>query len=347
MKKNYFLLLILIFCSCLYSQPFLYFSKIEVENTYNSNVLKLSSNDIATFKDGENPEKFKIDTIDDFITSARCEFGVKHSFFTGHTQINKIVIKYNKFWSNEIKDDGYLSFGIKQFFSKKMNIALNYFYYPEIYVNQYKSVLDNESEYRDFTYSKNVYNTRIFWKVKPKIHLNYRFEFSQLYYNKYFTEYDANNIENIFGLNFNPADWVKLGIMYSYRISNTDAEEAFENPETIDVIKDASYESDIYYCSVTFPEILILFSKTVNFSSNFRLENRFYQSREIGDDYHFGREDIKWYIKTNLSCDLLKKYSIKFFYKYEDRETKSPFEEVETEKSYNFYEYGLSIIFSL
>ncbi|MCK4312966.1 MAG: hypothetical protein KAW88_09560, partial [Candidatus Cloacimonetes bacterium] len=286
MKKNYFLILVLVSCSCLYSQPISYFSKIGIENTYNSNVLKLSSDDISKFKDGENPDKFKIDTIDDLITSARCEFGVKHRFLTGHTQIDKIVLKYNKFWSNEIKDDGYIGFEVKQFFSKRLNVALNYFYYPRIYLNQYKSVLDNESKYRDFTYSKNVYNARIFWKVKTKIHLNYRFEFSQLYYNKYFTEYDADNIESVIGLNFNTADWVKLGIRYSYKISDADAEDAFENPETVNVIKDVSYESDIYYCSFTFPEILILFSKPVNFSSNFRLENRFYQSREIGDDYH-------------------------------------------------------------
>ncbi len=116
--------------------------KIDITNSYNSNVLKLSDNDLKNFKQDKNPEKYTIESSDDFITNIRLNFTLKHRFFFNHTQINKLSLKYNKYWNNEDLAYYYLNIGTTQYLSKKINFSINYYYYPEIYSNRYYSVLE-------------------------------------------------------------------------------------------------------------------------------------------------------------------------------------------------------------
>ena len=214
MKKLFYLIMVLFISTIMHSKEISFFGKIDVKNYYCNNILKLSSHDISRFKDGNETDKFKIDTVDVFITSAKCGLGIRHKAVAGHTQIDQLEIKFNKYWNNDIKNDGNISFSIKQFFSRKLNITIGYSYYPEIYLNRYESVLDEEAIYRDFTYLKNVYSGRIFWNFHPIMNLKYKLIFSQLFYNKYFTEYDADNIENLVGLDIKPDNIVRINLIY-------------------------------------------------------------------------------------------------------------------------------------
>ncbi|MCK4695419.1 MAG: hypothetical protein KAT74_06640 [Candidatus Cloacimonetes bacterium] len=343
MKKIALILLLFLTSTFLFAGNISFFSRIDFKNYYDSNILKLSSVTLSEFEDSTNPDKFKIETSDDFVTSAKIDFGLKYHFL-GHTQIDKIVLKYNKYWKNNVKDNGYLRIGIKQFFSKEINLSLNYYLYPEIYSNRYKSVLDDD--YHDYTYSKNVYNINFNWKFYSDWVLDYKFEFSQLYYNKYFTEYDAGNFASSISLGTNISGFFNLIFKYSYKVSNADAEDAFDNPETISQIKDASYESNIYNISFSFPELIVISDKKIGFYSDFSLEKRFYQSEEPGDDYHLGRDDCIMKFLSHFTYPFSEDFRLRIFYEYETRNTDSPFNYVEDDKEYSLYKSGVSLIVS-
>ena len=200
MKKCFTVLFIVLGYVLLMAKPLDMFVDFNIKSTYNSNVLKLSDADISRFKNENDTEKFKINTVDDLIVSTKAVIGIKHTEFIGHTQIAKITLKYDKYISNEMKDEGAIGIDTRRFFSRKVNLYLGYFYYPQIYINRYRSVLDDA--YHDFTYAKNVYTGKLSWKIHSKLNLNYKCEFSQVYYDEYFTEYDSDNLENTFGLTF-------------------------------------------------------------------------------------------------------------------------------------------------
>ncbi len=347
MKKIFYLILILLISTILYSKEISFYGKVDVKNYYCNNILKLSSHDISRFKDGNETEKFKIDTVDDFITSAKCGLGIRHKAIAGHTQIDQLEFKYNKYWNNGIKDDGNISFSIKQFFSRKLNITIGYSYYPEIYLNRYKSVLDEEERYKDFTYSKNAYNGRIFWNFHSRMNLKYELIFSQLFYNKYFTEYDADNFENLVGLDIKPDKNVRINLNYYYKNSNADAEEAFDDPENISVIKDASYKSNKYGMIISFPHLLLLFSKPLLLNSSFNYEIKYFQSENEKDEFHYARDDDIIELKANIKYSLNKKSKLSTFFKYEKRNASSPYKDVERDKTYSLYEIGFVLSCSI
>ena len=231
--KKFLPVLFFVFGSILLNaNPLDMFVDFNLENTYNSNILKLSDTDICRFKNENDTEKFKIETVDDLIVTVKAVTGIKHREFFGHTQIAKIVLNYDKYINNEMKDEIAIGIDTRRFFSRKVNFYLGYFYYPHIFVNRYRSVLDDA--YHNFTYARNVYTGKLTWKVHTKWNLNYKCEFSQVYYDEYFTEYDADNLKHTLGLTYLASQKVRIGARYSYKISSADGEDAFNNPAEID-----------------------------------------------------------------------------------------------------------------
>ncbi|MBL7108272.1 MAG: hypothetical protein ISS38_03145 [Candidatus Cloacimonetes bacterium] len=347
MNKKILLLLcfLIIFVTLIFGKNKIsYRNKIEIKNYYNSNIINLSESQLTEFFNSENQEKYHIKTADDFITSLKYEFRIKHSFPFGHTQIDKLIFKRSIYYNNEIKDNSHFGAEIRQYFSRNFNITFKYFYYPKIYVNHYESVLD-EGNYHEFSYSKNYYNSILRWKISNNVRLDYQFKFSQFFHNGYFTEYDANCFESVIGSKIISTENSKLYFRYSYKISKAQAEKAFENLAEIDEIKDPSYESNIYYFSFSTPINLKIFSSPLKFSSNVEFEERFYQSNQALeiDPYHFGRNDKIFEVESFLKCSL-SGIKLKLFYKYKTRKTSSAAGNfVEEDKEYSKYEIGFTI----
>jgi len=239
-----------------YAEEISFIKKFEIKNYYDNNILKLSENTLDEFEQGSNPEKFKLKSADDLVTSLKLDLGIKHFFAMGHTQINKIVINYNKYWNNGFKDDGYIRFSLHQYLNRKINFQLNYYYYPEIYSNNYRSVLDDE--YHSYTYSKNIYNAAVNWKVFKKLEIRYRFEYGQYYFNKFFTEYDSKSIESKVDLYFKLTGNLYSTLSYAFKISDADAGDAYDDVSGSFQYKDASYKANLFYIQFIIPRLLTI-----------------------------------------------------------------------------------------
>ena len=345
--KKYLILSIIIIASILAAQNLIINSDFILETKYNSNILNLSQNDLDRFDSGNEPTKFSIKTSDDLITSVKVGFSLKHRLLAGHTQINKIVINFNKYLQYSLKENNYLEFSLKQFLSKKLNFGIYYYYYPEIYVNRYDSVLDPENIFRDFTYNKIVYIGKVNYKLNSKFQFSYKFGFSQLFYNKYFTEYDANNFENKIGIKIIPVSWISINSYYTYKISDAKAGDTFSDPQQVTIIKDASYKADLFELSINFPRVISLFSKPVNFGLDAKYEHYYFQAENELDEYHYGREDKTVVLNSNAKYKISKEISLKYFYNLKIRKTNSPYTTVEVDKEYKTFETGISINLSL
>jgi len=343
MKKINITILIIIIAMILSAKSATFFVETELETNYTNNVLKLSDHDLDRFDTGNETRKFHIETSDDLIISQKLEFGMKHYLIANHTQIDKIILKFNKHFQNDILDDGYFGLNIKQFINRKINFQLSYFYYPEIYVNRYKSVLENGSNYRDFSYSKNNYNAKLNWKATNLLELSYRLSFSQLFYNKYFTEYDADNIGSKFTAEISPQGKIRTVLTYEYKISNADGEAAFADPASVDVIKDASYEANLYSVNYVIPKFYKIRENYFYFQVGMDYEQRYFGSDEDADEYHFDREDYMFSLDSSLSYKISSKVGLKLSAKYEERNTRSPFSNVKRDKGYDLIEAGLRI----
>ncbi|MDY6916006.1 MAG: hypothetical protein SVM86_06810, partial [Candidatus Cloacimonadota bacterium] len=160
----------------------------------------------------------------------------------------------------------------------------------------------------------------------------YRVDYSQLYHNKYFTDYDAKELGNRMEVRYYLSQKVRIIFSYNYTIS----EQIGDNEDFIKKI-DASYESDTYYLSIRLP----LHYRDIYFYNNTEFENRYYSSKFVEDTFHIGRNDKFWTHEVNLTLDITKRIRGKFFYEIKRRFTDSYYEYVEDEKNYQTYKIGI------
>ncbi len=314
---------------------------LSLEAVYSNNVLKLSDHDLQRFQNNLNEDKFKLKTTDDLINSARLRFEIKNYWVYRHTQKHEFFFKYNSYLKNSFLNDGYLGYKFTQYLNRKINFNLSYFYYPRIYVNRYRSEVDDLKIYRDFTYAKNDYKAELNWKVHRLLELSYQFQFGQFYYNKYFTEYDASAYDNRISAGFFPKAKIRPTLYYDYRIASAQGEDAFDDASQIETIKDFSYEANRYDAALAIPRFIRIGRRYIYLSASIHYEQRYFQYDEIEDAYHYCREDYITTLNGSLSYRVLPNAAIRFSGKYQERNTRSPFSYVRRDKNYDLLEIGL------
>jgi len=317
---------------------------LRIKTGYNSNILELSDKDLRRFENKNEVDKFKISSSDDFVSDFALRIGFRNPDFLGHTQIIRFSLNYEKYWNNEILDK--INFGIrlKQYLSSKFNFELKYFYFPEIYVNRYDSVLDVGTDYRDFTYAKNSAYAEFQYRILEFLNLSYQVEYSQLLYNEFFTEYDADQYENRIRAIILPYQKLRLGLDYTYRKSNADGEKAYKGISEIEEFKDPSHQDDIYRISISFP-LKIKKEKELELAVEFSYYEIYYDSNFRNDKYHYGRKDWRKNWKIFCTIPLGKKFSTGFYYGNDWRNVSSPILEVSENKDYKQYLFGLQLRF--
>lgn len=319
-----------------------FYGNVELETIYDDNILNLSDNDLQRFDAGDE-EKFKIETSDDLIISSKINLSLKHHEFFSHTQILRTILKFNKYSKNDIKDNFYFAFIIRQYLSAKLDIACYYYFYPEIFVNRYDSMMDQSDSYRDFTYAQNKYFSKIRYRFLDNWEISYRFDFAQQYYNKYFTEYDAEKFENSLEIAAELAKWLELKLGYTFIESNSAGEDAYFDPAQIETIKDASYEGNSYKILFDLKKIIKIGQNPLSAKIGFSLDERFFQTDNRGDTYHFKRNDRTLQFNFGLERKLFTAYKLSFDYRWEKRNTESFLTSVERDKNYQANKFSLSL----
>ncbi|MCF7919526.1 MAG: hypothetical protein K9N06_06410 [Candidatus Cloacimonetes bacterium] len=340
MKRFFFTILFLLFALLTQAKGISWESEFDIDLTYNSNILNYSENDRDAFENNINPEKFLIESLDDMIMGFKYNLKSRYYSFDGHTQIINLGINYKKYLNNEIKDDINVQAGIKQYFSPKLITSLSYSFYPEIYLRQYKSVIDNE--YHNYEYAKNGYSAELEWKALKNLDLRLNADYSQLYFNEWFTEYDADVITANCYLIWKLNPRLTTEFRYAFRIATADAEEAYQ-PASVSVIKDGSFDGNIIGVKLKFRRFLADYTLNLGY----RLEDKFYSSGFEGDDYHIERDDYIHTGSMSIYVPLAKNLNMVLHAEYEERETRSPFTNVIRDKEYNTWNSGISFAYDL
>lgn len=323
-----------------------FLGRFELDTYYHSNILKYSDSDLDLFESNVKPEKFELNSTDDQVIGLGGSIGVKHDFIFKHTQYDRIVFQSDNFLNNSKKSTHYIGAEIKQYFSKSLDMTFGYRFYPQIFVARYISVAEENGGYRDYDYSKNLYSASADYSLNKHVTLNYSLDYSENYYNKYFTEYDCHNISNVFGLNFAVLENLDLGVKYGLEFSDAAGKDAYDYLSNGSFqAKDASYEENEYSFSAVYQ--LAVADKKIRLAGSYKLQDRFFQSNEVGDIYHLGRDDRTGTLNLSCTYPLLKELKIRGFYTYENRITSSDYSEVEDGKSYDFYNLGIGLSINL
>lgn len=316
-------------------------SEFDIDLSYNNNILNLSEDDQDEYENNDKPEKYQIETMDDMITNLRYKLKAKNYWFGGHTQILSFSVDHEKYLKNEMLDETALSLGIDQYFSSDLKLELLYSYSPEIYVRQYKSVLDDE--YHEYEYGRNGFKAELNWDILKNLTLSPRFDYVQLYFNEWFTEYDAENISGSIDAEYTFSKRLSAELSFARRFSDADAEDAFNDPQDISVIKDASYDANIYKIGIKIRKLPLRSSLSLGYG----LYEKFYSSDYEDDDYHVDRNDYLHNIDAGLYIPVSKELKVRIHTQYSFRTTESPYEYVVEDKEYDTWKTGVTFSYDI
>ncbi len=340
--KNILTFILIIICSSAWSKNIVLESRLDFGLAYDSNINRLSDKDSDQFLNNEKPEKYLIKSLDDMILGMNYSLKLKNYWLGGHTQINELTLQFDKYLENSPKDNASLAYTIKQYFSRKLNLTFKYQFNPNIFLRQYLSVLDDE--YHEFEYSKNGYSLDLNWITTNNLSFLFNLDYSQLFYSKWFTEYDADILTTNLYLYYDFMKNRQLEFRYGYRISEADADKAFSDPDNIDfVIKDASYIGNIFAANLKFQKIFA--SSTLNL--RYTLQTRIYDSKFEGDKYHEKRDDYIHLFTTSAYKPLADNLSMIIKAQYGFRNTDSPYQNVKDDKQYEYWTSGITLYYDI
>jgi hypothetical protein len=133
---------------------------------------------------------------------------------------------------------------------------------------------------------------------------------------------------------------MQVELRYGYRISNAEADQAYNDFVQFDgIIKDASYESNIYGCNLKFRK----FYSNTTLNLGYRLETRFYDSDFADDNYHIQRDDYMHTASVSIYKALDRNISLLIDAELGFRQTDSPYDYVIDDKEFSYWKSGISL----
>ena len=160
-------------------------------SSYDSNILKYSSQDRSRFQGGTERYISPTKTLDDLRNDIWISLGYDFNLWL-ETKLD-VSGKFSGYLVNSIKNFGWMSLNVQQDLPWSLILSVNYFYEPSYFIRDYSDIHTRERQHCQFGLSQ--------WKGELQHRLSDALDVSivgrikRYTYNEYFTEYDSDLIE--------------------------------------------------------------------------------------------------------------------------------------------------------
>jgi len=113
------------------------------------------------------------------------------------------------------------------------------------------------------------------------------------------------------------------------------------------VIKDGSYDANVYTISFSHSHLHTISTRRISAQFDLQYEQRYFQTNNVIDQYHYARDDYIFNTKFKLGIILSEKLEMQLNSRYTTRNTSSPFSIVRRDKKFESFESGLNFEFSI
>lgn len=327
---------------------------LSVKPYYDSNILKYSEKYIDRFKNGEDPGRFHISSIDDLTIGYSAGLTFTDEFFGKMKTIIGTGYNSDAYSINSIKTWATFNIFFRQQITSSTTAQFSYSYIPEFYVRHFRD--DDWVKYygytpetfRPYIFSKDDFS---FWlqQILPWKTTRARlyFTYDRYYLDESNTEYDSNDY--MYGFRVYQSLFKNLDINFGYFYTTSDAkgyDEPNETKENSDDSDATNYEHS-YFAGIDY-QLPKVFSRNNDVSVDFQYLRAFYTTENYleSDPLHAGRYDYNYRIYVNYNIELLENFSATAFYHWFGRESSTSAEAnreyVSNEKDYTQYRVGIN-----
>jgi hypothetical protein len=325
---------------------------------YDSNILKYSDKYIQRFLNREDEGRFHINRYDDMVVQYSGGLSYENTFIKKLKTIFSVDASYNRYSFNNVKDWSRFSIGWRQYFYSKSSFMFSYSYIPHFYVRHFR---DEDwiavygytpNTFQPYEFSKDDFSFWIQHYIFEKTSVRLYASYYRYFLDKNNTEYDSNDY--MLGFRVFHTLTKNLGINAGYKYYKSKAkgyDEPGETATTSDDVNADNYSHD-YFVGLAYqlPKVFKMknsISVDVNYERTFFTTDHFYEI----DPIHAGRHDKVFDLELGYSITLPGKTEVSAFYALTTRKTGTPAavnaEYISDEKSYNQYQTGIKISYSL
>ncbi len=245
--KNIYLIIGLI---VVLSVPLMAQTRVDVKYGlgYTSNIYELSESDQESFDEGKDFQY--IETSDDFIQ--KLGLGIVRTKRTKDFRYTPSLKMVQTLCLNNPDKNTFNVIGGINSRYKDIQTDFRYGYYPKNYVREYMDS-DGSKEDEKYTYEKNLYKISVSYEFMKKIIPIFYTKYENYYYNKHFTESDANALTIGFGCKYE-GKYGDIQGFYYYRHYMNESDNSIMQA-IIDNDKNSSYNSNIFEMKYTMKKV--------------------------------------------------------------------------------------------
>ena len=311
------------------SQSFL--KKIKFEASlglaYDDNIINYSDDDLALYDNRTRPDKFAIESRDDFIFSPGIESRYVGRLLGGKNGSISAGFNYYFFAQNDVKRYARISLNFRQYIIRSGYVQFTYGLIPSYYYrNQYYSP---DTTYKEAKFLKHSLGLEIGYDIIEilKADLSYNFQIKD--FNMEFNERDTDI--HAFEINFilNARHDLKFWSGYRFEIARSDGKD-ISDPDIID----ASYDSWSIPLGIRY---LSRFQRSLKpeFYSRLQFRQTKYQSSKIADLYRFGRQDDNFQMEIGVTAAIYSRIKANLSYTFQKKISDLPTDSLESALDYS------------
>ncbi len=323
-------LLVLIFAGTAAGEGFFKFHSLRLQFTanYDDNILRYSDRDLDRFEQSSEYYPSMLSSYDDWKNEFRLKTYFRGPRLFGSRMRLYYFAKFAAYYRNPFKNYHNHTLYINQKLGKKLEAHFKYFYMPKFYLREYRD--RDLDRYESCDFENHQVRPAITYTILKKTDVTIRIEYEQIYYNKYFTEYDSESwlyeglLTQKMGRN------LTLGLSYGFKVSDNAGYTSLLStpgsaPEEDSEYGESSYEADIYQFDARY-RLRKLWGEDSDISLQYKLRRRCYSTDNTVEDdpFHAGRVDFRHRITASITRDILPLLEMELGYIHEWRDTDSP-----------------------
>jgi hypothetical protein len=291
-------------------QQILFFD-VRLELTYDDNIINYSDADLDLYGDNARPDKFAIDSKDDWIITSRLESRLKGRFISGRTAWFDLNFNNYFYIRNEIRR--YQKYGLcgRHYFMRGGYIEVEYSYIPDYYYrNQFF-----EGSYIQANFSKHFLKAEVGLNLLPSLKSDVSYRFQSKSFNEEVRERDLTVNGVRLDAIWNASKKFKFWAYYGFERASA---RGADDPEPD--VKDVSYDAwDITLGSRHYSPLFPKLKPQLVLSLQYRKIK--FQTSKYSDIYRFGRRDGNYELRIGTAWQLPYMIGLDIDYKLQAKRT--------------------------
>lgn len=326
--------------------------KFDYAAMYDDNILHYSDRDLRNFENRSESHPSLLSTCDDWQNDYRLKFYFEGPKIAGNNLDIWYFGKFSQFYRNPFSNYSTHTLLINQKIGKALTVKLRYFYMPDYYLREYHD--KDLNDYYSCAFDDHQAGAGVGYKLNKKLEFSLSGEFEQIYYNKFFTEYDSELWSGNAGIDYKFTNNIRGLLNVSYAVSEnvgykSASASAGLNANEDTEYGDSSYDEETYQAELRCRLKDFLSKQDLWMSLQYKLRHRIYTTDNAltVDPYHSTRGDDRHRLILSLTRKITSKLESVLSYTREWRVTQSDYAPVKEVKDFTQNIFSLGLTYSI